>query len=64
MQLATSSESQPFTHSPAIVGGFQENNLQSDNRTQFESLLVSEGMAIHNIWKQQWFTNERSKDHK
>jgi hypothetical protein len=43
---------QPLIHSPAIIGGFQENNLRSNNRMLLESFIVSEGLPIERCTKQ------------
>jgi hypothetical protein len=34
---------------PAIVGGFQENNLRSDNRMPLESFVVLDGCPLRTV---------------
>jgi hypothetical protein len=46
LQLATLSWPHQFSYSPAIVGGFQENNLRLVNRMLLESFIVLERLPV------------------
>jgi hypothetical protein len=41
--------SPPISYSPAIVGGFQENNLWPDNRMLLGSFMVSERLLAEDL---------------